>query len=595
MFNPYQFKFLPAFLAILLLTSLLPAQQVTFSNVAAQMGIQHIYQHSGVWGGGVSFCDFDGDGRDDLTFASKVGEYIYCYRNETSQFLNMAAQMNITDPYESQSVLWVDYDNDGDKDLFVANFAASSKLYRNEGNGLLQDMTGPAGLPTAALTVSAACWADYDNDGYLDLYLTNRSPLQPNRLFRNQGDGTFADVTTIAGVDDTNQAPLAVSFIDYDNDGWQDIYIANDRGMFNGGNTLFRNNGDGTFSDVTAAAGADLRFDVMGIAIGDYDNNGYLDIYVTNNPAGNGLLHNNGDGTFTDVAGPLGMTVGRVCWGTSFIDYDNDSDLDLYVCVSEGSTSQKSEFFINNGDATFTPAVGIGMDGDTYSSFASAIGDFDNNGYSDIAVLNEGDPSVLWKNSGGSNNWIKLTLEGTVSNRDAVGSRVEIHWQGQKVLRSTHCGISYHSQDSPVLIVGVGAATAVDSVTVIWPSGSRETVYNLPVNQRTHILENSGAQGLGIPETIPGGIMLYQNYPNPFNPATVISYQLSVASEIELGIFDVTGRLIRTLVNSRQPAGFYAVGWDGRDARGVPAASGVYLYRLETGRTAHSGKMILLR
>lgn len=595
MFNPNQFKSLLSLLASLLLTTLLPAQQVTFSNVAALMGIQHTYQHSGVWGGGVSFCDFNGDGRDDLTFASKVGEYIYCYRNETSQFLNMAAQMNISDPYESQSVLWVDYDNDGDKDLFVANFEAPSKLYRNEGNGLLQDMTGPAGLPTAALTVSAACWADYDNDGYLDLYLTNRSPLQPNRLFRNQGDGTFADVTIIAGVEDTNQAPLAVSFIDYDNDGWQDIYIANDRGMFNGGNTLFRNNGDGTFSDVSAAANADLRFDAMGIAIGDYDDNGYLDMYVSNGPAGNGLLRNNGDGTFTNVATSLGITVNRVCWGVSFIDYDNDSDLDLYVCVSEGSVSQKSEFFINNGAGTFMPAVGIGLDGDTYSSFASAVGDFDNNGYSDIAVLNEGDPSVLWKNSGGSNNWIKLTLEGTVSNRDAVGSRVEVHWQGQKVLRSTHCGISYLSQDSPVLTVGVGTATSVDSVTVIWPSGSRETVYNLPVNQRTHILENSGAQGLGISGTIPGGITLYQNYPNPFNPSTVISYQLSGVSEIELRIFDVTGRLIRTLVNARQPAGFHEVSWDGRDAQGLSVTSGVYLYRLETARTAHGGKMILLR
>ncbi len=466
------------------------AQSITFTDVAGQMGVDHFYTGQFL-GGGVSFCDMNNDGLEDLSLPSGSGEIIAVYANNGTDFSDIASQFNLSDSAESESITWVDFDNDGDKDLFISNFLASPRLYRKDGATLFVDVTVSAGLPDEPLPSTAATWADFDNDGWVDLYLCNYSyvnnmPAVPNMLFRNNGDGTFSDVTAIAGVADSTKQPLAVVSLDYNNDGWQDIYIANDK---RNGNTLFKNNSDGTFTDVSAESHSNLAFDAMGLAVGDYDNNGYLDIYVSNGEEGNGLLRNNGDGTFTNVADSAGVAVNRVCWGANFVDFDNDGDLDLYVSVSHGVPDRENALFENLGDGTFTRLTGVMIGGDDHQSFGNAIGDVNNDGYCDIAVLNINAPVTLWENSGGGNNWIKLALQGVESNRDGIGSRVEIYRNGEKFMRSTQCGISYLSQNSSILTIGVGQSDQLDYLVVKWQSGAVNVLSNVAVNQTLTITE----------------------------------------------------------------------------------------------------------
>ncbi|MGH2574892.1 MAG: FG-GAP repeat domain-containing protein, partial [Ignavibacteria bacterium] len=346
----------------------------TFTNVAGSMGINHTYS-KGFNGGGVSFCDFDYDGLEDIFFSSSLGQLIVMEKNYSNYFLNVISQYNITVIYESKTILIADYDNDGDRDIFIANFLGRNKLYRNTGSNFI-DATASAGLSTDSLPSTAALWFDYNRDGLLDLYIGLYSGFGnnlnfPNHLYRNLGNGTFQYVSSSAGVSNTGNKVLAMAALDYNNDGWHDIYIASDRRI---GNTMFKNNGNGTFTNVSSITNTNLEMDAMGLTIGDYDNNGYFDIYISNGEEGNAFLKNNGNGTFTDVAASLGMTVNRVCWGNNFIDYDNDADLDLYISVAQGNPDRKNKLFRNNGNGTFTLTSGIGLDNDNYESYGNAIG-----------------------------------------------------------------------------------------------------------------------------------------------------------------------------------------------------------------------------
>ena len=572
------------------------AQEMSFINVAPQLGIHHQFVHDTFWGAGVSFYDYDGDGLEDITLATRNGENIAVFRNlDKSSFINMTPALGFSDPHESKSPLWVDFDNDGDKDFFVANYWGSSRLYQNN-DGQFLDITADAGMLRDSLTTTAACWADFDNDGWLDLYLTNHDPGIKNVFYRNRGDGTFQDVTDAAGLQEVNKNPLAVAALDYNGDGWQDIYVGSDRFF---GNSLYRNNGDLTFTDVSEASNTDLVFHSMGIAVGDYDDDGDLDMYISNDPFGNGMLRNNGNGTFSEIASDLGVAVNKSCWGVNFLDYDNDSDLDLYVSVSRGAPNNENALFENIGNGRFAETSLQGLAGDTSVSYGNAIGDFNNDGYSDIAVLNEDSPFTLWQNQAGSNNWIKVSLTGTISNRDAVGSIIEIHRDGGKFIRSTHCGISYLSQNSGIETIGIGQSTIVDSIVVRWPSGGRDVLQNVAANEFIRITEGETLTGISAAANLPSRFELTQNYPNPFNPMTNIGFRISDFGFVVLDIFSISGQYVKTLLRENHSAGDYSVSWDGIDNNGRPVTSGIYVYRLtvrgKTGTHANSRKMILLR
>lgn len=464
--------------------------QVTFTNVAESLGIDHTYYWP-FFNAGLSFCDFDKDGFEDLTLPTVTGEKIHLYKFDGQYFTNIIDQTAIDDTQRADCLLWADYDNDGDRDFLITNRNSFDHLYRND-NGDFVDVTNAVGLPVVTAFSTAACWADYDKDGWLDLYIGTRDWNAGSHLYHNNGDGTFTDVTDFAGVSNYAKLPLAISFLDYDNDGWLDIYNAND---LHQGNTLFKNNGDGTFSDVSVSSGSNVYVSGMGIAIGDYDDNGFLDMYITNIDEGNAFLHNNGDGTFTEMAEALNIEVGKFGWGTSFFDYDNDGDLDLLVNNSGGlqgrdDPARNNSFFSNNGDGSFNELFNTGLEIDTFFSYGSAISDFNNDGYPDVGILNAyGHKSQLFQNSGGTNNWIKIELEGTVSNREGIGSVIEIWRSGIKFIRTTHCGVSYQSQNSFIETIGVGNTTVIDTIKIKWPNGIVDVYYDVSVNQKLYSFE----------------------------------------------------------------------------------------------------------
>lgn len=484
------FKYYSLLSIIFLNSIIIQPQQVTFTNVAADLGIDHT-SNVIFFAGGLSFCDFNQDGLEDLTL-SKYFSQIQLLEFDGTTYTDVSIQYGIANTLRSETPIWADYDNDGDKDFFISNRGATSRLFRNEGNLTFIDVTAAVGLSLAANETMPVAWADYDNDGYLDLYVGNRDLVVGNYLYHNNADGTFTNVTTIAGVSDIGHLALAVSFLDYDNDGWQDIYVAND---LNKRNTLFHNNMDGTFTDVSDVSGAGLIIDGMGIAIGDYDNNGYLDMYVSNMPDGNKLLKNNGDGTFTEVSDQLGVAFNKLCWGVTFFDYDNDTDLDLHVCASDGPGARgdldnRNILYKNLGNGTFAVASGTGLDIDSSFSYGSAVADYNNDGFLDLAILNAyGTKTQLWKNNGGSNNWFKVNLEGTISNRDGVGSIIEVTLGSQKFIRSTHCGISYQSQNSFTETIGIGQAAVIDTVKIKWPSGIVDIYTNIAAGSTINSLE----------------------------------------------------------------------------------------------------------
>jgi len=320
---------------------------------------------------------------------------------------------------------------------------------------------------------------------------------------------------------------------------------------------------------------------MMGIAVGDYDNNGFLDLYLSNDPFGNFLLKNNGDDTFTEVAVDLDVTVNKACWGTNFFDYDNDTDLDLYVCASVGSPNGINEFFENNGDGTFQRMKGIGLDND-YKSFGMSIGDFNNDGFYDIAVNNQQVLPNLFMNSSNNNNWVKLNLVGVESNRDGIGSWIEVYNNGSMFIRETHCGISYMSQNSSSLIIGAGEETAIDSIIIKWAgSGHIDILRNVVVNQTITVVEGSTTTAVENEEFVPAEFVLEQNYPNPFNPSTTIKFNLAENSYVTLNIFNVLGEDIAILIDNELINGRYEVNFDA-----LYFNTGVYFYRL----TAYGNK-----
>ncbi|MDA9774142.1 FG-GAP-like repeat-containing protein [Saprospiraceae bacterium] len=479
---------------LLLLTSSLSAQN-QFIDSAQAMGIEHTYG-VGSAGGGVSFCDFTGDGLDDLTIATQSGDDILFYENNGNGFTALPPM--VEDVFEVKQIIWVDFDNDGDKDLYLSNLDGNNRLFENDGDFNLNDITETAGLPLTVFASYGACWADVDRDGWLDVYFTKRAvPFSSNQawLYRNNSDGTFTDFSDYSGSSDPSKAAFMPVFVDINNDLWPDIYTAHDKTQIN---TLLRNDGDLTFSDISEISNADEQINAMGVAVGDYDNDGDLDIYISNTDDGNKLLNNQGDETFVEMAESSGVGFFGIGWGTNFFDADNDGDLDLYASgMSVSSTLVSSLFFENNGDGSFfVPEANFA--GDTVSSFGNAIGDFNNDGLLDIFVNNTAPfQSHLWMNSAqnNSNNFVKINLQGVVSNRDGVGAWIKLFIDGQSQVRYTHSGTSFLGQNSQTTLFGINQSDMIDSLQVLWPTGHSDVLYDVLPNQLLTILEGSTTNG----------------------------------------------------------------------------------------------------
>ena len=358
---------------------------------------------------------------------------------------------------------------------------------------VFEDVTESLGIYTEDLFTYGASFGDIDNDGDLDLMIMHRDVgerNQPNVLYRND-DGKFTDITLAAGIRLENDLSFCASFFDYDNDGFQDIYVSNDK--YTKANTLYRNNGDGTFQDVSATSGAGMAIDAMSTTIEDYNNDGWLDIYVTNTSAGNFHLRNNGDGTFTNVAEELGTSFNSIGWGAVFFDADNDADLDIYVSgMLTGTDERLSAAFYQNANGNFFIPQNVGFEGDNRRSFANAMGDTDNDGYPEIVVMNDRQNNFLWKNeSFQGNNWFKIILEGNLSNKDGIGSTIELFADGLSQYRYTICGEGYLGQNSAFEFFGLADAVNIDYVKVTWLSGVTDIIENVTPNLAYKLVEGS--------------------------------------------------------------------------------------------------------
>ena len=465
-----------------------------FTNVASPQGLAVL--PSGYFGNSVSFHDFDHDGWADITMAAP-GDSIKLYRNVQGTLVPLPSPA--ATPGDAKHVLWVDFDNDGDDDLFITVHNGPLALYRNDGAAGFTDITTAAGLPTWVAPHFGASWGDFDLDGYLDVYVCcyhngiGAGYEKLNHLYRNNGDGTFTDVTLAAGVDDGLKPSLQSLWFDHDMDGLPDLYVINDRTP--NFNSLYRNNGDGTFTNIAAATGTTCpETDAMSATLGDPDNDGLLDLFITNNGTdilperACRLLMRDAAGQYTDRAEEYGVDCSYFGWGAVWADVDNNGWPDLFV-ASEGITG--AQLHLNDGTAPLQNGTPWLIDSPASTCYALASGDLDNDGHPDFILGSEfPDPPQLWHNAGLSGNQhVSFTLQGTISNAMAIGAWIAVHADGRTQLRYTTCGANYLGQDSQHHHFGLGAYALVDSVTVTYPSGHVDRYVELDAGVRHALTE----------------------------------------------------------------------------------------------------------
>ena len=560
-----------------------------FTDIAEQAGIR--YQHNGfMYVGGIAVADFDDDGFLDIYVTTGEGHANRLYLNDQDgSFSEKARTSRVADRSEGWGAVSGDLDNDGDADIYLTNYFSQNQLFLNDGDGRFATAVG-SGTSDSGPSTSASL-ADYNNGGHLDIYVLNRSQATDdyaNALLLSNGDGTFADVTASSGTGNTATS-LAVASFDYDADGYQDIYVANEFEL----DALYNNNRDGTFANRAIELGLPHGAG-MGVDFSDYDNDGDLDAYVSNLKR-DFLLQNNGDGTFTDRQ-DVGILNDTMAWGVNFLDHDNDGDEDLYVTnggmMWPEKYSEANVFYLNNGDGTFAEIaseMGIADDGD---GRASACGDFNNDGYGDIFMINVARGSVrLYRNNNSGNNWLTVRLVGTSSNRNGIGAIVTVEAGNSTQIKGVGAGGSFASMDSIDQQFGLLRHNLVDRVTVRWPSGTVQELTDVGVNQTLTVIEPvpTAVSDEDDPPT-PTDFRLSQNHPNPFNSATAIEFVTPEAGPVSLVIYDVKGSPLKRLVAGWRDAGRHVVRWD---ASGV--ASGVYVYRIEAGRFTQTRKMALLK
>jgi len=446
-----------------------------------------------------TWADVNNDGFDDiliLSLNSTVANVLYINNGDGTFSANLDS--GIGDYFaESIAATWGDFDNDGFLDVYICNTAnagAASEnfLFKNNGDGTFtRVLTGVIATDTGWSL--GATWADFDRDGFIDLYVANFDGI--NYLYRNLGDGTFERIMEGEIVTD-----LATSYgaywADFDNDGWPDLFVANAFGssLPPDNNALYRNNGDGTFTKILEGHIVNNNGISHGASWGDFNNDGFLDLFVSNHDWSdnkiNFLYQNNGDGTFTLVSDINVTTDQNTSFGSAWLDADNDGYLDLVV--SNNKTSNRSNYFyINNGDGTFNSITTEPISTDLLRSFGISISDYNNDGYPDVfaATYSTSQENGFYENAGGTNNWIALNLKGTFSNKSAIGARINLWAAGSMQTREVASASGQYSSSSFIQNIGVGSNEIIDSIIVRWPSGIINTWTQIEVNQQLTLIE----------------------------------------------------------------------------------------------------------
>ncbi len=532
----------------ILLTAMLSSAQVQFTDVTKAAGIQFIHNSGRAgkhWlpetmGAGCIFFDYDGDGWPDIFLVNSkdwtpkgrksIGALYHNNRNGT--FTNTTAGSGLDVEIFGMGVASADYDNDGREDLYITALEGD-RLFHNEGNGKFRDVTAAVGIKNAGFPASAVFF-DYDRDGKVDLFVANYvqwtakgdlwcsldgstksycTPESykglPSKLYHNLGNGKFADVSAASGLADKNSKSLAAAVLDFDGDGWPDLFVANDTQP----NKLYRNNHNGTFTEKGLSAGIAFGEDgvargAMGVDSADYDRSGRAHLLIGNfSNQMLGLYHNEGNGLFVDEA-PR-SAVGRasllsLTFGAFFFDFDLDGWLDIFTAnghIEEeiGRVQPKVQFrqppllFRNQGNGKFTDfskLTGADLQKPIVARGA-AYADFDHDGDLDVLISTNHGPAYLYRNDGGNkNNWLQVKLQGTKSNRSAIGAVVRIESASGKQWLMVHSGSSYCSQSDLALTFGLGVDTIVKRLQIEWPSGGNQILENVKARQTVRIKEN---------------------------------------------------------------------------------------------------------
>jgi hypothetical protein len=452
-----------------------------FTEEAALRGINYISMQSSAHGQGLAFADLDGDGDPDVLLLGRGDGVVGVYENDgTGHFIDHSATSGIGPALKSSSISAADYDRDGDLDVHITRWTEPDMLLRNEGGFVFEDVSSESGIDVVVGNHTGGGWGDYDNDGWPDLYVPDWGGV--SLLYHNLGDGLFEEVAGSLGVD-VDDPLFQAAFVDFDRDGDADLYLASDRGTqcetTGWQNHLFENVG-GSFVDITEPSGTEACVDAMCIAIGDFDDNRFLDFYVTNEPPGNALLLNQGDGTFDENAVEAGVSVYETGWGSVFFDFDNSGSLDLYV-----TNSNAPNVLFDNGSAWPCNEIAAAMNVDTAGlSYTVASADIDNDGDLDLLLQNRFEPIRLFINHEGEvNRWAKFDVVGEGPSRYAIGANIDVRTGADWQIREVIAGCNYKAQNELVQHFGLGTAAAIDEVVVLWPGGATRTLFNLTANQ----------------------------------------------------------------------------------------------------------------
>ena len=523
-------------LSCTLLAQVPPSSTIRFEDATAASGINFTHSFGAQklgsllegTGGGCVWFDYNNDGLPDLYVTSgkplQAGMHPYplkqqpenpphnhLYRNDGhGKFTDVTDQAGVAANIYGMAAIAADYDNDGHEDLFVTGYGQAI-LYHNKGDGTFEDVTAKAGIHVDGWSISSG-WLDYDRDGCVDLFVGRYVKFDPqyrayyaadnypgpldyegqtNRLYHNNCDGTFTDVTLKSGIAAFTGRTMGVTTGDFDGDGYPDIYVANDRTE----NFLFHNRKDGTFEEIAADAGVAYgqngeSTSAMGPVFADIDGDGRLDLWVTDAKY-NRLMRNMGDKQFEDIGAASGIspiTAPYVSWGTGIYDFDNDGLLD--ILTFHGGlihlVPEEHSIYRGLGNAKFVDVskqAGQVFDIKTVARGA-CFGDYDNDGKIDAFLVNLGAPGILFHNiSTNTGHWITIQLKGTKSNRDGIGAHLELTAGGKKQITERVAGSGYLSQDDGRLHFGLGSATKVDKLAVRWPSGREQVLENLSVDR----------------------------------------------------------------------------------------------------------------
>ncbi|MCR9172345.1 MAG: CRTAC1 family protein [bacterium] len=492
-----------------------PVLSQNFTDVAVQQGITLIQNTSINFGNGMSFYDFDEDGWDDLTFPTNV-DSIYFYRNELGSFVKV--EPGLYAPGKVRQLTWLDYDNDGDLDLFCSFHDMGIRMYANDGNLQFTDVTAAAGFDTSAFEAFGVSVADPDEDGDVDIYVcvywlaSSLNPV-PNQYYENQGNGTFNEKAMMLNIDNGLSSTFQSVWFDANNDSHLDLTLVNDRHDFQ--DELYLNDGQGNYTASATSMGIDNDGHFpMSLSISDYDNDGFQDVFksdAANGTMWNGmpldykLYKNNFGNSFTNVAPSLGLNHQAFAWGGLWIDYNNDSYEDLFISTGFVDTinnpTLSSVFFQNNQGVTFHNATDSIQANLIHTSHSAVKGDINHDGFYDIVVLNDGTPSNILLNGGNANKYVRITAVGTESNRMALGSTIKVYANNTCQTQTVLAGSGLCAQNSQHMIFGVENSDFVDSVIVTFPNGNVAKRFNLPTNNDYEILEKTLVQ-----VTIPTGL-----------------------------------------------------------------------------------------